>query len=113
MKTKIITSDPDSPVAKFVQVIWHMAHKNNVSEIILISEKDKFRIVFDQKDIAPPPRGLFKNVVKEFLSYTGKKIRPWTKSIKYKKCSIEANKTKIDWIMNSENISKCLTIKRS
>ncbi|VVB84291.1 Uncharacterised protein [uncultured archaeon] len=113
MKTKIITNDPDSPVAKFVQIIWHMAHKDNVSEIILILDKDKFRILIDQKDIAPPPHDLFKPVVKEFISYSGKKVKLWTRSIKDKKCIVETCKKKIEWSMNSENISKRLSIKRN
>jgi len=113
IKTTKITNDPAPPVQKFVDMIWYQAHKDNVSEIILIQESNKCRILLDKNDIPPPPVNIFGYVIKQLIKYAGIKIWPWTKSINSTLFCIELHNAKTNWTINSEDISKQIRITRS
>lgn len=108
----IFTEEDQKPMERFVSVILCQALRDNASEIRFVLEDDQFRIYLDRDETKPPPKNLFEPMVKQALKCAGKKVWPWTKSVKGKRCCISYENETTEWSMSSEDISKQLTITR-
>jgi hypothetical protein len=112
MKTTKATTEPAPPVVKYVANTWHQAHRDNVKEITLRLAADKVTLSFDSQEHHGPTANLFDPMTREFLSYSGTRIWPWTKSIRGKTCRVEAGDSTAVWTMNSANLKQELIINR-
>ena len=112
MKTIEATTEPASPVVKFVANVWHRAHQTEAQRISLSLHNSEFKLSVGDTDWESPPSKLFSAFVTEFLRYAGVRVWPWTNAVRRKPCSVNADGTKRDWFMESENIKQSLTIER-
>jgi len=113
MKTIKATTEPAPPVVKFVANTWHRAHRDNVHTIFLRLQNGELLISLDATTFNPPPAELFGPMVREFLSYSGVRVWPWTQSVRGKKCRVEAGDSTGVWAISSTNLKQELTISRS